>query len=784
MGKTATVASLILSNPSSAERVKDAVFKAAMRGDGSEGSIANYGLTLVITNHTLVQQWADEIAKFAPGLKILTHFGLSGKKRDQAFQKLRDYDVLLTTPHITMPPAVVSNVHFHRMVVDEAHLLELHGVGTMGGKADTLNRYNTNNLWLVTGTPFSTSLSQLKTQANLLGHAYHGLKVAETWERAHRHDDKLIMDNPDVVERLKKLMIKHSKSQRIGGEVALALPETDAETVWLDMSPDERLIYKHHGCADDDGTGLDTDELSKQLIRRRKACAHLYSAVPVHGPETLSVEPGRFPRYLKYTLQEPKQAGTFPEATAAFLRLHVKRSDERVHPAAAVRNAQENHTKLDTSPVVSYVPKPLELTKYKALLADLQALRAADPNMRVVIFTEYDEVQQRLVELLRPQRGIAGASSSGASSSADADLPSQRHSGGGRSGTRSSRSTVDSPSTPSDADAETTGSADDGAAVSLAPTNDGGVAATVALPSGADGKQGDGETDGALGVDGLQIYEFNAKTPPARRHKLIKEFQEGTDEGAKVFVVTFRTAAVGITLTAANRVYLFEPSLDPAQEIQAAGRIHRLGQKKEVLVKRFVFRHSIEEAILDLHAKISSGDVVITDGKFPESAVELFQKHGVEQPHELVPDEDGEYVYKIIEKSAPAHRGGMASSYGKRVQVTPCRTCGTTHEQKGTTTWWGKGYYSYLDGKTTDEKPDPPHYWHDGRFDHFNCVWRLQPWGAAQAAAAAASTGPSGTTSEDAKPEDLDAKPVPVMSLQPAAVSGPPVISLDSDDED
>ena len=48
--------------------------------------------------------------------------------------------------------------------------------------------------------------------------------------------------------------------------------------------------------------------------------------------------------------------------------------------------------------------------------------------------------------------------------------------------------------------------------------------------------------------------------------------------------MTYRTAAVGITLTAANRVYLFEPSLDPAQEVQAAGRIHRLGQTKEVNV--------------------------------------------------------------------------------------------------------------------------------------------------------------------------------------------------------
>ena len=750
MGKTATVASLILSNPSSAERVKDAVFKAAMRGDGSGEPISNYGLTLVITNHTLVQQWADELAKFAPGLKILTHFGLSGKKRDQAFEKLRDYDVLLTTPHITMPPAVVANVRFHRMVVDEAHLLEVSGVGTMGGKADTLMKYNTKNLWLVTGTPFSTGLRQLQTQSQLLGHWLHGLKMSELDKKTSScgYYGPLKVDNPEVVERLKKLMIKHSKSQRIGGEVALALPATEAETVWLDMSPDELVIYQHHGCRDGERS-LQTDHLATQLAMRRKACVHLYEVDPVKGADE------------SYTLRNPKQDGTFPQAAAAFLRLHND---------------------------VSNAPKPLELTKYKALLTDLRALRAAEPNMRVVIFTEYDEVQQRLVELLQPQRGTSRASSAGASSSADADRPTKRHSGGGRSGTRSSRSAADSPSTPSDADAEMTESADDGAAVSgpsvslsLAPTSDGGVSATVALPSTADGKQGDGEKDGALGVEGLQIYEFNAKTPPARRHKLIKEFQEGTDEGAKVFVVTFRTAAVGITLTAANRVYLFEPSLDPAQEIQAAGRIHRLGQKKEVLVKRFVFRQSIEEAILDLHAKISSGDVVMTDGKFPQSAVELFQKHGVDQPHDYVPDEDGVYVDKTLDEGRLCYMDNSGNSrYGKRVQEAPCRTCGLVHEEKGTTTWWGKGYYSYLDGATTDDEPDHPADWHSNM--NYNTGGRFGYW--QPPVGFTAGAGPSGTQSEDAKPEDLDAKPVPVMSLQPAAAAGPPVISLDSDDEE
>ena len=51
----------------------------------------------------------------------------------------------------------------------------------------------------------------------------------------------LALDNDEVVDRLKKIMIRHTKSQRIGGQVALSLPETDQATVWLDMSDDEVL---------------------------------------------------------------------------------------------------------------------------------------------------------------------------------------------------------------------------------------------------------------------------------------------------------------------------------------------------------------------------------------------------------------------------------------------------------------------------------------------------------------------------------------------------------------
>ena len=91
----------------------------------------------------------------------------------------------------------------------------------------------------------------------------------------------------------------------------------------------------------------------------------------------------------------------------------------------------------------------------------------------------------------------------------------------------------------------------------------------------------------------------------------------------KVFVITMRTGAVGITLTAASTVYLMEPSLDPGTEMQAAGRIHRLGQTKKVLVKRFVFRNTIEEMVCVAHKKIADGEVAITDSVFPADLVKL-----------------------------------------------------------------------------------------------------------------------------------------------------------------
>lgn len=74
-----------------------------------------------------------------------------------------------------------------------------------------------------------------------------------------------------------------------------------------------------------------------------------------------------------------------------------------------------------------------------------------------------------------------------------------------------------------------------------------------------------------------------------------------------------RAGAVGINLTQANRVFLMEPSFNPALEAQAIGRVHRLGQKRNVEIVRFVMKDSVESRILEMLEKKYGGSTASND---------------------------------------------------------------------------------------------------------------------------------------------------------------------------
>jgi hypothetical protein len=96
----------------------------------------------------------------------------------------------------------------------------------------------------------------------------------------------------------------------------------------------------------------------------------------------------------------------------------------------------------------------------------------------------------------------------------------------------------------------------------------------------------------------LPRYELTGMT--LDRLKPVQSFQAA--EGAAAMLVSLKAAGTGITLHAADYVFLLDPWWNPAVEAQAVDRVHRLGQKSTVFVYRMVTAGTIEERIEALKA--------------------------------------------------------------------------------------------------------------------------------------------------------------------------------------
>jgi SNF2 family DNA or RNA helicase len=82
------------------------------------------------------------------------------------------------------------------------------------------------------------------------------------------------------------------------------------------------------------------------------------------------------------------------------------------------------------------------------------------------------------------------------------------------------------------------------------------------------------------------------------RHVVTEEFQK--PDGPQVMLLSLKAGGLGLTLTAADHVYIVDPWWNPAAEEQAADRVYRIGQENPVMVHRLVARDTVEERVLAL----------------------------------------------------------------------------------------------------------------------------------------------------------------------------------------
>merc|ERR1712062_252154 len=79
------------------------------------------------------------------------------------------------------------------------------------------------------------------------------------------------------------------------------------------------------------------------------------------------------------------------------------------------------------------------------------------------------------------------------------------------------------------------------------------------------------------------------------RQSLINRFNSTSD--LFVFLLTTRVGGLGVNLTGANRVIIFDPDWNPSTDIQARERAWRIGQRRQVTIYRLLTSGTIEEKI-------------------------------------------------------------------------------------------------------------------------------------------------------------------------------------------
>ncbi|PPQ67269.1 hypothetical protein CVT25_005853 [Psilocybe cyanescens] len=111
----------------------------------------------------------------------------------------------------------------------------------------------------------------------------------------------------------------------------------------------------------------------------------------------------------------------------------------------------------------------------------------------------------------------------------------------------------------------------------------------------------------------IKFLVLTGSTPVDVRQTLVDEFTE--DESIPVFLLSTKAGGMGINLTAASVVIMFDQDFNPHNDRQAQDRAYRIGQKRDVEVVKLISKGTIEEDMLRLgETKLALDEAVAGDG--------------------------------------------------------------------------------------------------------------------------------------------------------------------------
>ena len=100
----------------------------------------------------------------------------------------------------------------------------------------------------------------------------------------------------------------------------------------------------------------------------------------------------------------------------------------------------------------------------------------------------------------------------------------------------------------------------------------------------------------------IKTAKLLGSMPLVMRRSMLRIFRQESS-GVRIMLISLRAGGEGLNLQIANHILLVDPWWNPAVELQAIQRAHRIGQTKSVSATRFICRDTIEERMIELQEK-------------------------------------------------------------------------------------------------------------------------------------------------------------------------------------
>jgi superfamily II DNA or RNA helicase len=235
--------------------------------------------SLIVVPRSLVFNWQQEAARFAPHLRLLD---ATGSQRRQVLETIGGHDVVIVTyGTLRRDIEMLKGIAFDYVILDEAQAIK--NATTAAARAARL--LHGQHRLALSGTPVENHLGELWSLFEFLNPGLLGSAAAFTGARAvdASNDDGTLT----LIERgLRPFILRRTKEQ-----VASELPARTEQTLHCDLEPAQRKIYDslraHYRAsllgATGRGDAQSTVHVLEALLRLRQAACHPGLIDPAHA---------------------------------------------------------------------------------------------------------------------------------------------------------------------------------------------------------------------------------------------------------------------------------------------------------------------------------------------------------------------------------------------------------------------------------------------------------------------------------------------------------------------